>query len=213
MPNEDGATGAGTTDQGTQEVTQGGAGGESAQEQPSINQQAKDLNWVKELQVKAAKLEKLEADAAAAEQAAKDKALADAGKFDQLQAEHKARIEAMEASHKKAQLDADLKAELAMAGFTDPRWVAGSVGMYNAETDKSPSEYAKSLAADEANKAFLAGASARTPHTPPGKLGAGGADWTKEKLHQMENSNDKKERAAARAYLRDYRSRHGKYPE
>lgn len=183
-------------------------------EPPSINSQAKDLQWVKDLQVKAAAHDKMQADVAAAEQAAKDKALADAGKFDQLQAEHKARVEAMEAGHKKAQLDSDIKAELAMAGFTDPRWVNGSVGMYNAETDKSPAEYAKALAADEANKLYLSGAAPRVPHVPPNRVPAPtGETINTEQLKSLENSKDPKERAKARAYLKEYRLAHGKYPD
>jgi hypothetical protein len=181
--------------------------------EPSINQQAKDLPWVKDLMADSAKYKQVQAEAAAAEEAARQKKLEDEGRFEEFKSEHKSKLEAMEKRHAADLLNRDLKTEFLKAGFSDDDFIDGAILKYNAENHKSPAEYAALKAADESKKVFLAGTPARTPHTPPGKLGAGGADWTKEKLHQMETSNDKKERAAARAYLRDYRSRHGKYPE
>lgn len=211
MPEDTSATG--TTD------TQPADAAATETSERTINQQAKDLPFVKQLIAEKAANDKEKAEReeakTKAERDAAEKKLADEGKWDEAKELHTAEVDSLKASHAKDMLARDLKMELLSAGFKNPNWLKGSVADYNAETHGTPTEYAAALAKDEANAPFLATDTARTVHKGPNpaNVTGGSAELTNSQVQVMEKSDDPKERQKARDYLKACRLDGRGYPK
>ena len=159
--------------------------------------------------------ERKEADAAAKREA-EEKRLKDAGLFDELTAKHKAELESIQSQHSKMLLEMNLKTELIKTGFQNDIFVNGAIKIYDADTHGDIAAYVASLAADEANKALLAGTEGRTVHTPPGKTptpGGMAGTLTGEQLKTMRKSDNPEERTRAIEYIRKYNDKNdGEFP-
>jgi len=208
MPDQPGAVG--TTDPTPADA--------AATTESITNAQAKELAWVKKMAeenaaFKRAETERVEATSQA-ERDAQEKALADAGKWDEAKALHSAELAKLTAGHAKQLLDLELKTELLGAGFKNPNWLKGSVAGYNAETHGTPAEYAAAAAKDEANAAFLA-TPGRTVHPGPTPAVVTGSSQTMTgaQIRLLESSTDPKDKKKARVALKAYRLEHGSYPD
>ena len=184
------------------------------EEPKSLNAQAKDLPWVKELMAKAARADEMTAAQEQAKREAEEKALRDAGKFDELAAKHAAELEAIKGHHDKTLLEMSLKTELIKTGFQNDIFVNGAIKSYDAGTHGEISAYVAALAADEANKALLAGVEGRTVYTPPGKSpspsGSGG-ELRGEALRAAASSEDPQIRLKAIEIKKAYFDKHGTF--
>jgi len=181
----------------------------------SINSQAKELQWVKDMgaELKALKdkdAAREAADADAASKAEQDKLTA-AGKFDEAKALYEQRIKDTDATHKAELAKRDLKAELAMAGF-EKRGVDLLTTEYDAKTSGSIADYVKAALADDGNKPFIG--KTRLQFRPPTEVveGGGTGSLTNEQIRAMQKSAKQEDRLAAQAYLSRYYDEHKGFP-
>lgn len=125
-----------------------------------------------------AEMKKAEEDRLAAEQSAAQEAqrkeLEAKGEYEKLLAMQKQQIEQMQKEHFAEILKRDLKTALIQSGATNDMFIAGAIAGYK---EGDISEYVKSLAAAEQNKAFF-GSMERQPVPPPGGGPVGGVNTT-----------------------------------
>ena len=153
------------------------------------NAEAKQKPWVKDLMARAARgdaLEKAETErVAAAEEASKEaklKGLKAKGESDAVIAaleveiaDGKKRSIAKEDRHTAELQKRDIRNELLRAGFSNDKFISGSITDYKPDNDGTIAEYVDSLAKDESNAAFLGTISIREPKVPPTGVGSMGA--------------------------------------
>lgn len=181
------------------------------------NADVKSSPLFQKLANKLAEFQRKEEERTAAEaQAAADaeaKRLADAGRLEEVQELHKKQLEDLQGQHAKKLLSMSVESELVKAGFSNTKFLAGSVLQYNAEEDGSPEEYAKKLAEDDANKALLAGTN-RQVLTPPQKQPVSGSkgSYTVDQIRAMQKSDNPEDRQKVRTYLSDYLQNNGELP-
>jgi hypothetical protein len=187
--------------------------------EPSLNSQAKDLPWVKELQKKAAKLQRLEeeletgklrageaAKAAEIKKAEDEKRYEDALKLKDEEAASK--IAALEKKALKAELSTAL---LGKGAKNSDGFFKVALAEYDSEKHESIEAYADSLKETYA-EFFTDG---RTPLTPPGRPPAtiGSGTLTNEQIRALKTSDKREDRAKAVTYLEDYYDKNGKFPD
>jgi hypothetical protein len=205
--------------QGTTEPQAGEAAPkpEPTETTPLSNADAKNLPWVQEMgkELKALREEKA-ARLAAEEQSRKEAEIKKAeaeGRYEDAMKAKQAEIDSINAKYKTELTQRDVTAELLKAGFKNETFLRGAVTGYDAEKS-TIADYVAELAKDEANKMFLGEAVAPVLTPPTGSPGTGPPKaLTVEQLHALENSTDREERKKAREYLRQYREKHGKYPD
>ena len=146
-----------------------------------------------------------------AKRAAEDKALRDAGRFEELDAKYKKEIADREAAYARDILSRDLTNSLLRKGFENDLFVKGAIAGYNAEEHGDITAYTEALAADESNKGFLATAEGRQVHNAPGKTPTptNYGEARGEKLKALAASEDPEQRKLARKIKADYFDKHG----
>jgi hypothetical protein len=155
--------------------------------------------------------EREEADAQA-QREAEEKALRDAGRFDELEAKYRADMEAIQSKHAAEILQSNLKTELIKTGFANDMFINGAIQGYNADTHGDVQAYVASLAEDENHKGFLSGEPVKTVHTAPGKLPSGGSGENWDQVKADIEGPDRQKRIEARAKVTAYREKTGEYP-
>jgi hypothetical protein len=184
------------------------------------NREAKDLEWVKQLKAKAARVDQLEREKAEREEASRKaaqeaeiKRAEDAKNYEEanrLRDEaYKAEIEAL----KKQNTTSELKAQLAAKDFGE-RGIDLLAIEYNPETHGDISDYVKSVTENEANKVLLKDTATRTPLDPMGRLpGSGGSSvLNNDQIKALIKSDKPEERTKGLKYLEDYYDKNGGLP-
>jgi hypothetical protein len=182
------------------------------QPEPTFKDDPKYLAMAKQLAtLQDAEKARIAADTQAATDA-ETKRLKDAGLFDEAQAGHKAELAKMESAHAAEILQRDIQANLFKAGFNNDFFIKGAIAAYDAETG-SVDDYVTALAADEANKGFLATSDSRVVHKAAGAVPAGGPDATLrgDKLKAAAKSDDPKIRAQAIAIKEAFYENNGNF--
>lgn len=153
---------------------------------------------------------RLESEAQAKKEA-EEKALRDAGKFDELAAKHQAELDKIKAAHDAELLHRDIESSLLRVDFNNDLFIKGAIQNYNSETHGDVSAYAEMLAKDESNKGFLAGA--KTVHKAAAAVPAGGPDASLrgDKLKAAAKSDDPKLRMEAIKVKEAYYEQHGTF--
>ena len=152
----------------------------------------------------------------AATKATKDaelKKAAEEGRFEDALKQRDADIDTLKADHASALQTRDLETALLKAGFFSDIFVRGAVAGYGTDSG-TIEEYAAALAADEANKGFLAQSDpSRSPLPAPGKAPVkGGAAPSWDEVKAWETGTDKEKKTEARTLIAAYRKEHGTYP-
>ena len=163
-----------------------------------------------------AQLRQEKAEREQAEQAAKDKAEADAlkaqGKFEEAEQIWKDKFEAQEKKHSKDILERDLKQSLTDVGFHNSTFLSGAISGYSGDS-AGIAEYVKGLAEDEGNKMFLdAGRQRQTLPEPPKTPKAGGTMTIEDAMRLSKESKDPEIRSQARKVKGAYIEKHGRLP-
>lgn len=171
-------------------------------------------NQLSELQKEKEDRQSAQAQAA---QEAEQKRLKDAGLFDEAAALHKKTVEDLESKHAAELQNRDITTELLKAGFSNSKFLRGSVVDYDPKNDGTIDEYVKALAADEANKEFLKGLGipSRDPRDPPGKTPnvQSVSSLTGQQIRTLKNSDNPEERLKGHEALRKYVDTHeGAFP-
>jgi hypothetical protein len=204
----------------TQGAESAGAGVEAQDTEGLTNREAKDLEWVKQLKAKAARVDQLEREKAEREEASKKaaqeaeiKRAEDAKNYEEanrLRDEvYKAEIDKL----KRQNTTSELKAQLAAKDFGE-RGIDLLAIEYNPETHGDIGDYVKAVTENEANKVLLKDTSTRTPLDPMGKLpGSGGSSvLNNDQIKALTKSDKPEERAKGLKYLEDYYDKHGGLP-
>lgn len=105
----------------------------------------------------------------------------------------------------------DLATALMVKGF-DVRSVKLLTSEYDAENSGTPDEYATACFEDESNARFLQKSDPNVPNPPPKVTGGSGGLLDIPTLKAYEHSDDPEKRKIARANLKAYRKKTGKYP-
>jgi hypothetical protein len=184
------------------------------------NREAKDLPWVKDLKVRAARADALEkeiADRKVADKKAEDdaaiKKAEDAKNYEEAQRlrdeAHQAEIDAL----KRKNTTFELKAALAAEGF-GKRGIDFLATEYSAKEHPDIADYVKTVTEAEENKVFLKEAGERKPLDAMGKLPAntGSSNLSNDQIRALKASDDPNDRAKGRKYLEDYYDKHGSLP-
>ncbi len=159
---------------------------------------------------------KADADRKAADEAAQadaeQKRLKDEGKFEEAIKLEKDGREADARAHALELQVRDLELAITKTGFTNDTFIRGAVAGF--DPDKGTIEdYAKHLAENEVNKAFLGEITDPGKPTPPGKPPGGkqGA-LNARQIKALKNSSDPAERRRGIKILEDYFDAHGQLP-
>jgi hypothetical protein len=185
--------------------------GDDGQPEPSGNKTWNDDPKTFKLKSELSKLRKEKEDAKAANVKAKRdaelKKAVDEERFSDAQAQLEKEKEDLETKHKKELQTRDLQVALMGNKFEDKYFIKSVTDEYNPESHGSIDDYVKGLASDEANKRYMAQDGKQTgPVIPPGKLPAGGSmtGVNAAQIKAMQKSNDPKQRAEARRFLKEY---------
>jgi hypothetical protein len=176
--------------------------------EPSFKEDPKYQAMAKQLaELQTERTARVEADKTAkktateAKRKREDKALQDAGRFDELKARYDENLENVEVGHAKAILKMNLVNELVKVGFKNDNWLNGAVGSYDAETHGDIASYVSALS--ESDKEHLVGADGRKTHTPPGAAPVTGSTvpLRGDRLKQYRTSDDPEKRKQAYAVM------------
>jgi hypothetical protein len=216
---KDKGTDAGQEGQSDDNGGQDGNQDAGAGDDKSLNAQAKELSWVKDLMAQAGRLKKLEAaeaerkdaDAKAKREAEVEKAKSEE-RYEDALALQKTEFEAQIATQNAQLQEAQLKSELASKGFSE-RGIALISSEYNAEAHGTIADYAAAAAANEGNAIFLNTAAAEGKPAPPTKVPTGGTptSMTGAQLEALENSSKPEERMQAITYKEAWYEKHGSF--
>ena len=209
--NQSGAQGSAGTGQNNDNTQNTDDNNQQSQDaNPSLNTQAKELPWVKEMASELTTLRAERAERQRVEDEAKQKKLEEEGKFKEALQVEKDRASKAEQNA----LSANIKAALHAKGakVTDGL-VKVAVAEYDSEKHESFDLFADSILKDENYAGFLPTAQEEPGKPkPPVKASTGDNSVPIEQVKTWEKSTNRDDRQKARDFLRTYRLEHGKYP-
>ena len=179
--------------------------------QPSNNEWKNDARTQRITKQLADLQRKDEERKAAAEKARRDadlKRAEDEGRYKDALAQVEKEKESLAKQHAREIEKRDLENKLLGNKFEDRHFIDSVMSKYDSKEHGTIDEYVKELASNEANHKYMLQSDGKPtgPVIPPGKLPTGGSmkGVNPAEIKAMQRSNDPKQRAEARRFLKEY---------